>query len=237
VLLKGLRDWLYLYREWRAAEGLEKENSGLVLLERLRDQVAPSYALGDFSKTWNAGAATGRLAERRFLLSQLALSVVDLPGDTAEAGVYDGTSSIIICRALGRPHHAFDSFEGLSEPGPMDGRYWRGGDLAVSEQKAREVLEPLGAHVYRGWIPTVFAEARIERLCLAHIDVDLYEPTRDSLEFFYPLLVPNGMLICDDYGFASCPGARRAADEFMADKPEPVIHVPTGQGLVLKRSS
>jgi O-methyltransferase len=98
------------------------------------------------------------------------------------------------------------------------------------------MLEPLGARVYRGWIPEVFAQAPIERLCLAHVDVDLYQPTRDALAFFYPLLEPGGVLICDDYGFATCPGVREAMEEYMADKPERVIHLPTGQGLVLKTS-
>ena len=190
--------------------------------------------LGDFSKTWCDGSDMSRLAERRFLLSQFALALAALPGETAEAGVYDGTSSRIICRTLNRPHHAFDSFEGMSEPDSADGHYWQAGDLAASEQQARGVLEPFGARVYRGWIPEIFAEARIERLCLAHVDVDLYQPTRDSFAFFYPRLVPGGVLLCDDYGFATCPGARRAIDEFMADKPEPVVHLPTGQALVVK---
>ena len=30
-------------------------------------------------------------------------------------------------------------------------------------------------------------------------------------------------MLFDDYGFATCPGARRAIDEFFADKPEPII--------------
>jgi O-methyltransferase len=234
--VQGVRDWIYLLRRWRAAEEpLAREHFGLALLERMRDRLAPFYVLGDFAKTWNDGRDISRLAERRFLLSQFALAVAYVPGDTAEAGVYDGTSSRIICRALGRPHHAFDSFEGLSAPDPIDGYYWHAGDLAVSEVHARASLEPLGASVYRGWIPEVFRQTRIERLCLAHVDVDLYQPTRDSLAFFYPRLAPGGVLICDDYGFATCPGARRAVDEFMADKPEPVIHLPTGQGVVFKR--
>jgi O-methyltransferase len=231
--VQRLRDWVYLFRRWRGAtEPLAREHYGLALLERLRERLVPSYMLGDFSKTWSDSRDMSRLAERRFVLGQFALALADLPGDTAEAGVYDGTSSRIICGALSRPHHAFDSFEGLSEPTQADGYYWHAGDLTVSEPEVRESLERLGARVYRGWIPEVFREAAIKSLCLAHVDVDLYEPTRDSFAFFYPLLTPGGVLICDDYGFATCPGARRAVDEFMTDKPERVIHLPTGQGLI-----
>ena len=52
--------------------------------------------------------------------------------------------------------------------------------------------------------------------------------------FFYPRLNPGGIMICDDYGSAHCPGAKRATDEFFADKPERVISLPTGQSMVIK---
>jgi O-methyltransferase len=133
------------------------------------------------------------------------------------------------------PHHAFDSFEGLSAPSALDGHYWRAGDLALPERQAREALEPLGASVYRGWIPEVFRQAEIDGLCLVHIEVDLYEPTRDSLEYFYPLLSPGGVLICDEYGFKTCRGARRALDVFIAGRPETVVEAPTGQAFTFKR--
>jgi hypothetical protein len=234
-VIATVRDWFHLYRRWRAAEGVEKENLGVALLERIRDQLAPTYPLGEIGKAWSSGGADGRTAERRFFLGELARSVRHVPGDTAEAGVYEGATSVVICEALGRRHHAFDSFEGLSEPVPQDGSYWRSGDLAVTERRAREALAPFNAHVYRGWIPDVFAQARIEKLCLVHVDVDLHEPTRDAVEFFYPLLEPGGVLVCDDYGFTTCPGARRALDEFFTDLPETIIEAPTGQGIVFKR--
>jgi hypothetical protein len=44
------------------------------------------------------------------------------------------------------------------------------------------------------------------------------------------------MLLCDDYGFETCPGAARAMDRFFTDKPEPIISLTTGQGLVIKQS-
>lgn len=54
-------------------------------------------------------------------------------------------------------------------------------------------------------------------------------------EFFYDLLVPGGVLVCDDYGFTTCPEATEAVDEFMAARPKPVLHCPPGQGIVVKR--
>jgi O-methyltransferase len=91
-------------------------------------------------------------------------------------------------------------------------------------------------HYYRGWIPTRFADVTNNRFSFVHIDVDLYQPTRDSLAFFYERMLRGGIILCDDYGSIHCPGATRAFDEFLADKPEKhVIQLTTGQGLIVKR--
>ena len=69
---------------------------------------------------------------------------------------------------------------------------------------------------------------------LAHIDVDIYEPTLASCAFFYPRMTPGGILLFDDYGFPACRGEKEAVDSFFADKPESVITLPSGQALVIK---
>ena len=131
--------------------------------------------------------------------------------------------------------HGFDSFEGLSTPNTDDGAYWTGGDLTTSEAAARAVLSAYDIELHAGWIPDVFDGVDLGELCFAHVDVDLHDPTFASFEYFYPRLVPGGMIVCDDYGFLTCPGATKAVDEYMADRPEPVIHLPTGQALIIKR--
>jgi O-methyltransferase len=91
-------------------------------------------------------------------------------------------------------------------------------------------------YYHRGWIPERFDEVKDLQFAFVHVDVDLHEPTRDSLVYFYERLVPGGILLCDDYGSAACPGAKQAFDELIADKPErSVIHLPTGQGFIVKR--
>ena len=84
-------------------------------------------------------------------------------------------------------------------------------------------------------IPDRFPDVADREFRFVHIDVDLYEPTLDSLAFFYPRLVTGGILLCDDYGFTTCPGARRAFDEMVHEWGlGGVIELPTGQGFVVK---
>jgi hypothetical protein len=88
--------------------------------------------------------------------------------------------------------------------------------------------------LHRGWIPHCFEPAKDARFALVHIDVDLYDPTRDACEFFYPRLATGGVMVFDDHGFASCPGATKAIDEYFADKPDTPLGLPTGQAMLWK---
>jgi O-methyltransferase len=177
--------------------------------------------------------------DRKYTLDQLLKLVVGLEGDTAECGAYKGASSYLMCRritGLNKKHHVFDSFEGLSKPGPADGFYWEKGNLAAGETLIHENLKDFDFVVYhRGWIPERFGEVFARRFCFVHIDVDLFQPTLDSLNFYYPRVVNGGIILCDDYGFITCPGARKAVDTFFEDKPEEVVSLTTGQGLVIRK--
>ncbi len=188
------------------------------------------------------GELNGLNTGRRWTLHQLLRLVEAVPGDTAECGVYIGTSSYLICQANRRSavhrrwHYLFDSFEGLSQPGEFDGDYWARGNLACREETARENLADFtNLSFHRGWIPERFPEIESRRFAFVHIDVDLYEPTRDSLAFFYPRLNPGGIILCDDYGFTTCPGATQACEEYLRDKPEKMIALAGGGGFLIKQ--
>jgi O-methyltransferase len=189
-----------------------------------------------------------RILDRRFTLVQLCRSVLPLRGSTAECGVNSAVGSALICRTLapsyreGELHLGFDSFEGLPPPGERDrsrvlGHWWSKGELAVTKQDAeKRVAEFPFCELVSGWIPQVLKRAEGLPFRFVHVDVDLYESTLGSLEFFYPLLVPGGVLLLDDHGLASCPGARAAAEEFFARQSDPLIELATGQAFAIKGS-
>jgi O-methyltransferase len=246
--LVEIRHLLGEVRRSRCPDESVRLNARFWLLDRFRRCVFPEYRLTDHSKRWFIDDEFFRAynkflpdepqtAERKFFLRELVRLVSQLDGDTAEAGVYTGASSWFICAertARRSTHWGFDSFDGLSTPNTLDGKYWYRGDLAIGPDAARDALRYFDARVLQGWIPDVFQRAAIDRLVFAHIDVDLYEPTLASMEYFYPLLIPGGIIVCDDYGFSTCPGAKRAIDEYMSTRPEPVLHCPTGQGIIVK---
>lgn len=224
----------------------------LAALQRLAEAVHPGYRLGypdldwwqdpgfnAYLERWEESAAFN--AQRRFAVLQLARLVAGVPGDTAECGVFRGAGSRLILAATSigpegpREHHLFDSFEGLSDPGAEDGGYWRRGDLSCALDAVRANLAEFpGVRFHPGWIPERFPDVADRRFAFVHVDVDLYRPTRDSVEFFYPRLSPGGILLCDDYGFTTCPGATRALDESLAGRPEKFVSLPDGGGFLVK---
>jgi O-methyltransferase len=185
------------------------------------------------------GEDGGFNTQRRWALAQLLRLVHDIQGDTVECGVYEGCSSWLIIEANKRSphrkvHHIFDSFEGVSEPGPSDGRHWSKNDLSAGEAAVQRNL-PEGTYViHKGWIPERFAEVDAKRFSFVHVDVDLAQPTEDSVRFFYDRMNDGAILLCDDYGFTTCPGATAAVDNFLRDKREKMISLPDGGGFFIK---
>ncbi len=182
-----------------------------------------------------------RSFDRKFALKELLNFAMLQKGNVAECGVFRGASAYFLAQAIiregaDRTLHLFNSFEGLSEPQALDGTHWTKGDLSCGRSDVEAELAPVSSviQIHPGWIPSKFGEVGNEQFCFVHVDVDLYQPTRDAIEFFYFRLVPGGVLVCDDYGFETCPGARRAMDEFFNKCSEPIIHLPTGQGVVIK---
>lgn len=180
-----------------------------------------------------------RSLDRKYTLSQLMSLTLDIDGDTAECGVYKGASSYFICKATastGKKHHLCDSFSGLSAPLAVDGDHWTQGDLSTPESAVAHTLSDFDHYVvHKGWIPDCFSGLQSSRFSFVHIDVDLYQPTRDAFQFFYPRMNTGGLILFDDYGFSTCPGAKRAVDEIIGELPaQRLILLPTGQAFLIK---
>jgi O-methyltransferase len=178
----------------------------------------------------------GYNADRRWIVAQLVKLARSVPGDTAECGVLEGSSSYLISRAFpDKTHFMFDSFEGCSAPSGRDSGFFDERSLAVGVGAVKEKLRDCpNAVCMAGWIPDRFPEVADRRFAFVHIDVQQEQPTLDSLAFFYPRIETGGIIVLDDYGFTTCPGARHAIDSYMKDKPEPIIALPTGSAFIVR---
>ena len=192
--------------------------------------------------------------DRFFSLVQLFRKTLALEGMVAECGCFRGLSSYLLCSTLqqadaafdGRGYRIFDSFAGLSAPSQEDaiegegaqvGRLrhmTRAGNFAASLDKVKAALSAFPRIDYfPGWIPAAFPKEDGVRYRFVHVDVDVYQPTRDSIEYFYPRLVPGGVIVCDDYNW---PGARQAIEEVCARVGVEFAMTPYTQAYIVRRA-
>lgn len=175
-----------------------------------------------------------------------------LEGDFVECGVWKGHSAYMISKLLVDSQfkggfHIFDSFEGGLSPKTTEDKNLvrelskeqiskESAIFSSTEEEVRACLAEFPfVHLYKGWIPERFHEVKDKKFAFVHIDVDLFEPTRDSLNFFYPRLVDNGVIVCDDYGATQFPGAKKAVDQFLAEHPHKLFYeVPMGACFIIK---
>jgi len=175
---------------------------------------------------------------RCHILWQLAIETLPLPGHMAEVGVYKGGTAYLLAQHLGlRTLHLFDTFTGMPETNPAIDIHKKGNFSDTSVDIVKGLLKDhmKGVEIHTGIFPATFKGLESNKWSLVHVDADIYSSVFDSCKAFWPNLVVGGVMVFDDYGFASCPGAKKAADEFFSKKTGKVgFYLPTGQYLVYK---
>ena len=178
------------------------------------------------------------------LLQQANLS----EGNVVELGTFHGLSAYqiatqISARDSSTTFSIFDSFEGLSEIKEEDKSAHAIDDdslrkqFAYGEDLVKQNLSSFKCiRFYKGWIPDRFSEVDDQKFSFVHIDVDLYEPIKDSIGFFYPKLIQGGIMVFDDYGFTTqFPGAKKAVDEALLSLDHSFfLALPSGQAFIIK---
>ncbi len=141
-----------------------------------------------------------------------------------------------------RELRVFDTFAGMTRPDDVDGR---NGEPAIDEwaknqtqthnewcyASLEDVTKNLRSTGYpanlirliKGDVTMTLArpENLPEKIAILRLDTDWYASTKVELEALYPRLSLGGVLIVDDYGWWD--GARRAVDEFFANRPRPML--------------
>ena len=182
---------------------------------------------------------------RRDMLILLLRTLIErkVPGAFAELGVYKGlTARLIHHYAPERTLHLFDTFEGFTKQSNVAELGELGHtEKLFSDTSLEKVQQFMGGNAatlrfHKGFFPeSIPAGLDSEVFAFVHLDADLYDPTSSGLRFFYPRVPQGGILVIHDYN--AWPGARRAVDEFFADKPELPIPMPdkSGSAVVIKQ--
>ena len=164
------------------------------------------------------------LRDEAYQVLSCARATDKIEGEIAEVGVYRGGSARLICEVRGtRTLYLFDTFEGLPVTNHLDSLFGAGQYAASFEAVQAYLSKFPNIHIYKGLFPATSDPVADKRFSFVHLDVDLYQPTRDALDFFYPRLNAGGMFLIHDYLWAE--GVRRAVQEFFAARMEPILEL------------
>ena len=186
---------------------------------------------------------------KNFYLSKYFASIKNIEGNILECGVFKGFSSLLL-RVISKKllisnnnnFFLIDSFEGLSEileeDKPENTNIYQSqkGDLKSNIENVETLFEDYdNVHILKGWIPEIFNILDFSnKYKFVHIDVDLYKPTYDTLEYIYDKVVIGGMIITDDYNSPLFPGNKKAWEKFCKLKNVGFFSLPSGQAVIIK---
>jgi O-methyltransferase len=172
----------------------------------------------------------------------------NIQGDFVECGVWRGGSTMAAVDTLikagdkSREIYLYDTYEGMSEPTEHDKVFTGTGADELMNSSDRddptsvwcysaleEVQNNVGSlkypseklHFVKGKVEDSIPATIPSKIALLRLDTDWYESTAHELKYLYPLLVPGGVIIIDDYGHWE--GARKAVDEYIAAEKLPLL--------------
>jgi O-methyltransferase len=152
----------------------------------------------------------------------------NVPGDVVEFGSFQGNSAVLIRLIMdsfesNNKFYAFDSFEGLTA--------FSDKDIQLTNRKPNRLAKPtlgwLKSHqnvllrnfkryklkppeVIDGLVEQTVPSKLPDKICFAHLDLDLYNPSLHVLNCLEGRLQPGGVILMDDYDHPSFPGIKKA---------------------------
>lgn len=166
----------------------------------------------------------------RFSQIEKLITSEELPeGNFVELGVYRGRLTRLLARVAACKNNKlflFDTFEGFDERSKkFENENWvrEFEDFSnTSEDMIRKIclskgMKERNIRIKKGYFPveTMDTEVITKTYSFVSIDFDLYKPTKDALNLFFPLLAEGGFVVVHDYGNAKYKGVKVAVDEFI----------------------
>lgn len=154
-----------------------------------------------------------------------------------ECGVKYGTSAVIIAEELPCQGYLFDTwkrFEGLSseDASPHRIRRVKKRNTSHAKKHCKKALAKHGlsdrCHMVQGdvrkTIRDFFDKRPDQKVIFAHLDLDVYLPTKEALQAIWPHLSVHGFVFFHDYGSSKWKGIKKCVDDFASNN-ESSLHV------------
>jgi O-methyltransferase len=205
---------------------------------------SPWLADEEFQKIWPNLKVNTRVDEYKgYSLWELVEQVRHIEGDLLEVGVWRGGSGCLLAykchiEKIGAKVYLCDTYEGVVKAGERD-PVFKGGEVADT---STEIVENLlkryhldNFEILKGIFPEDtghYLENKKFRLC--HIDVDVYQSAKDTLDWVWGKMDVGGVVVFDDYGHNQCLGITELVQEEGKNPDRIVIHNLSGHAIMIK---
>lgn len=172
---------------------------------------------------------------RVHIVTWAAKQAIKLEGDFVECGVWWGFLSRAICEYVGFNEYKekkFYLFDTQGDPllGDLNHKNYRE-DLYSKVKERFKIFK--NVELIRGVVPEVLDSVPLGKVAYLSIDMNGALAERKTLEILYDRVVSGGIIYFDDYGW-DYSELRKEVDDFLQDKPETLLHFPSGNSVLVK---
>jgi O-methyltransferase len=174
-------------------------------------------------------------------------------GAIIECGCWKGGMSAALIEIGGfrRHYYFFDSFEGLPPAKAIDGSAalaWQADtaspfyhdNCTASVDDFRRTVRQTGCpesriHVFKGFFEQTFPTFTPPPIAVLRLDADWYDSTMECLRKFWDFVLPDGLILIDDY--YAWDGCSRALHDFLSNRkaPERIRQGPSDHVAFIKK--
>lgn len=154
-------------------------------------------------------------------------------GDVVDLGCYEARSTHVFCAynkelIKYKSVYLFDYFD--APPGDHK-KVLHGPNLEKLVAERMAEFEPC---ITAGSVMETIPKHLPDEICFAHIDLNSAEAEAHVIPEVYERMTKGGIVVFDDYGFARYRDSALVHQKFLANKPERILELPTGQGMMVK---
>jgi len=219
-----LANWLCTYAAFRFGYELRPFNPHYPIIKPIDTNKVEILKDPEFHASLIACQNDTNLDDAR-LANIWAYAKLSGPGTMLEVGSWHGGGALHIANACpDRRMFVFDpfsdsqSFEALD--GALDGSFTINQFTDTSEGYVRNLFASHNrkAEIVKGFFPASALNVNLGEVAFCHLDVDVYEATKNSLYYLADRLAKRSFVLLDDYR-REAKGVDLAVDEFLRDHP------------------
>lgn len=186
-------------------------------------------AMREFKDDAVLHARSWRIHNLCWALSQAA----HIEGDIVDVGCYEAKSTAVFCTynndlILGKNLYLFDYFDA------PDGDHKKNLHGPELEKKVERRMRKFCPVMCGGDVFETIPHKLPDEICFAHLDLNGHEAEAHVLPELYQRMSKGAILVFDDYGFSRYRESGLSHQKFLEDKPEKILELPTGQGVMVK---